>query len=94
MFRTAARDVRVHVWADRDPEVERHLAFRDQLRRSPEGRDAYARLERELAAPEWDDMNDHADAKGDLIQAIVARAAGADRDARLHDFGLSEMTCW
>ena len=32
MFRTTARDVHIHVWADSDPEVERCLRFRDRLR--------------------------------------------------------------
>jgi GrpB-like predicted nucleotidyltransferase (UPF0157 family) len=31
MFRTAARDVHIHVWAESDPEVERYLRFRDRL---------------------------------------------------------------
>ncbi len=38
MFRTPARDVQVHVWADGDSEVDRYLIFRDRLRDSPERR--------------------------------------------------------
>lgn len=41
MLRTPTRDVRVHVWRDSDPEVQRYLQFRDRLRRSPEDRRAY-----------------------------------------------------
>lgn len=74
MFRTRARDVHVHVWADADPEVERYLRFRDQLRRSADDRRAYERLKRKLATREWDDMNDYADAKAPLIESILARA--------------------
>ncbi len=73
MFRTPERDVHVHVWGDSDPEVTRHLAFRDQLRRSPTDRGAYLRLKRELAGRDWDSMDEYADAKGDLIRAILAR---------------------
>jgi GrpB-like predicted nucleotidyltransferase (UPF0157 family) len=73
MFRTPGRDVHVHVWGDSDPEVTRHLMFRDRLRRSPADRDAYERLKRELAAREWADMNEYADAKAALIQEIIAR---------------------
>jgi GrpB-like predicted nucleotidyltransferase (UPF0157 family) len=73
MFRTPGRDVHVHVWGDSDPEVTRHLMFRDRLRRSPADRDAYERLKRELAAREWADMNEYADAKAALIQEILAR---------------------
>jgi GrpB-like predicted nucleotidyltransferase (UPF0157 family) len=75
MFRTPQRDVHVHVWADDDPEADRYLAFRDHLRASAEDRAAYERLKRELATREWADMNDYADAKGDLIRAILVRLA-------------------
>jgi GrpB-like predicted nucleotidyltransferase (UPF0157 family) len=74
MFRTPRRDVHVHVWSDTDPEVDRYLAFRDRLRRSPEDRAAYEQLKRDLATREWTDMNEYADAKGELIAAIIARA--------------------
>jgi GrpB-like predicted nucleotidyltransferase (UPF0157 family) len=74
MFRTPARDVHVHVWGHSDPEVARHLRFRDRLRQAPADRDAYERLKRELAAREWVDMNEYADAKAPLIAAILARA--------------------
>ncbi len=43
MFRTPARDVHVHVWPDSDPEISRHLRFRDRLRASIEDRQAYER---------------------------------------------------
>lgn len=71
MFRTPARDVHVHVWADRDPEIERHLRFRDRLRASDEDRRTYERLKRSLARRDWDDMNDYADAKSELIATIL-----------------------
>jgi GrpB-like predicted nucleotidyltransferase (UPF0157 family) len=67
-------DVHVHVWADTNPEVERCLSFRDQLRRSPEDRDAYERLKRGLANRDWSDLNEYADAKEDLIEAILGKA--------------------
>lgn len=74
MFRTPARDAHVHVWRDGDPEVARYLRFRDRLRDAPEDRAAYERLKRELAAHDWGDMNEYAEAKGELIEAIIARA--------------------
>jgi len=74
MFRTPERDVHVHLWGDSDPELTRHLAFRDQLRRSPTDRDAYVSLKRELAARDWDSMDEYADAKGELVTAILARS--------------------
>jgi len=74
MFRTPARDVHVHVWSDLDPEVERHLRFRDRLRASASDRAAYEQLKRELARREWSDMNHYADAKSELIAEILRRS--------------------
>jgi GrpB-like predicted nucleotidyltransferase (UPF0157 family)/ribosomal protein S18 acetylase RimI-like enzyme len=74
MFRTPARDVHVHVWNAHDPEVPRYLAFRDRLRESAADRIEYERLKRSLAEREWSDVNHYANAKGPLIEAILARA--------------------
>ena len=74
MFRTPSRDVHVHLWAGEDPQVARTLAFRDRLRASPADRAEYERLKRELARREWSDMNEYAEAKTPLIEAILARA--------------------
>jgi GrpB-like predicted nucleotidyltransferase (UPF0157 family) len=74
MFRTPARDVHVHVWAEDDEAVSRHLLFRDQLRRDAGDRAAYEQHKRRLAARRWADMNEYAEAKSDLIASIVERA--------------------
>jgi GrpB-like predicted nucleotidyltransferase (UPF0157 family) len=76
MFRTPERDVHVHLWAAHDPEVDRLLRFRDRLRASPRDRAAYTELKRELARQSWPDMNAYAEAKGPLIESILARAEG------------------
>lgn len=81
MFRTPRRDVHVHVWRESDPEVARHLAFRDRLREHAEERLAYEQLKRELAGRDWPDINYYAEAKSGLIDAIVARAGGPPRAA-------------
>jgi GrpB-like predicted nucleotidyltransferase (UPF0157 family) len=74
MFRTPARDVHVHIRAAGDVEVQRLLRFRERLRADARDRAAYEQLKRELAAREWADMNAYADAKGPLIESILARA--------------------
>ena len=74
MFRTPARDVHVHVLAATDAEVGRMLRFRDRLRADDKDRAAYEALKRSLAAREWRDMNEYAEAKGPLIEEIMARA--------------------
>jgi GrpB-like predicted nucleotidyltransferase (UPF0157 family) len=73
MFRTPDLGVHVHVYADDDPECDRHLAFRDRLRADAGDRAAYERLKRELAGRDWRDRQEYADAKGPLIAAILAR---------------------
>jgi len=73
MLRTPDRDVHVHLWADAD-EQRRHLLFRDWLRVSPEDRERYAAVKRDLATREWGDMNDYADAKSPVIAEITTRA--------------------
>jgi len=74
MVRTPQRDVHVHVWHENDPEVERHLRFRDRLRACASDRQAYENLKRELAVRDWPDMNHYAAAKGPLIEEILSRA--------------------
>ncbi len=81
MFRTSERDVHVHVWDVRDPEVDRHVAFRDRLRASPEDRERYEQLKRTLAQRDWSDMNHYAEAKSPLIEEILARAGAPQRSA-------------
>ncbi|HET7050712.1 MAG TPA: GNAT family N-acetyltransferase [Solirubrobacteraceae bacterium] len=89
MYRTPARDVHVHVWNEGDPEVDRHLVFRDRLRASPDDRSEYERLKRSLAQRDWSDVNHYADSKGPLIAAIlnrvkrshIRRARSSDADA-------------
>jgi GrpB-like predicted nucleotidyltransferase (UPF0157 family) len=73
MFRTPERDVHVHIWAAGGDDEHRHLMFRDWLRSSPADRGRYERTKRELAG-RYRDMNDYADAKSDLIEAIMQRA--------------------
>lgn len=72
MFRTPQLDVHIHVWAEGDEEVGRHLRFRDRLRRSAPDRVAYEQLKRQLARRQWRDMNEYAAAKGPLIDSILA----------------------
>ena len=74
MLRTEAGDVHVHLYGAADPEVRRVLCFRDRLREDETERAAYEQLKRELARRDWRDMNEYAEAKGPLIEQILARA--------------------
>lgn len=81
MLRTPELDVHVHVWSA-PVDVQRHLMFRDRLRASATDRTEYEAYKRRLARREWDDMNDYAQAKTDVIAAIYARALAWDADGR------------
>jgi len=64
----------IHVFTDGTSEIDRMLAFRDWLRRHDDDRLLYERTKRDLAAREWKYVQHYADAKGDVVAAIMARA--------------------
>jgi GrpB-like predicted nucleotidyltransferase (UPF0157 family) len=74
MVRTPERDVHVHLWRAESDDVRRHLLFRDWLRVDPSDRALYERVKRELAARDWPDTNDYAEAKTEVIEAVTRRA--------------------
>jgi len=74
MFRTPELDVHVHLWRAGSEDVDRHVLFRDWLRVDERDRGEYERLKRLLAQRDFDHTNEYADAKGDLIGEIMARA--------------------
>ncbi|MDO8189435.1 GrpB family protein [Conexibacter sp. JD483] len=74
MYRTPAHDVHLHVWVAGSDDERRHLLFRDWLRHSRADRARYGAVKAELAERAWGDMNDYAQAKGDVIVEITARA--------------------
>ncbi|GGM48809.1 hypothetical protein GCM10012275_19660 [Longimycelium tulufanense] len=77
MLRTPAQDVHVHVFSPGSPEIDRYLLLRDRLRDREDERALYARTKRELARRTWPTMQHYADAKTDVVEAIIARAAAA-----------------
>lgn len=68
-------DVNLHVFGPDSPEIERMLLFRDRLRSHATDRERYATAKRELAARRWRHMQDYADAKTEVVEAILRRAA-------------------
>jgi GrpB-like predicted nucleotidyltransferase (UPF0157 family) len=71
----ADMEVNLHVFGPGSPEVERLLRLRDHLRGDAADRERYAAAKRELAARHWRHMQDYADAKSGVIEAILLRAA-------------------
>jgi GrpB-like predicted nucleotidyltransferase (UPF0157 family) len=82
MLRSAAKDVHVHVYSPGSPEIERHLLLRDHLRENDEDRELYARTKRDLASRDWPSMEHYAEAKTEVIEGIIARAAAAGRPSQ------------
>jgi GrpB-like predicted nucleotidyltransferase (UPF0157 family) len=74
MFRTQTRDVHVHLYEPDHEEVSACLDLRDWLRADADDRALYERTKRLLATRTWTDMNEYADAKTDVILAILGRA--------------------
>jgi GrpB-like predicted nucleotidyltransferase (UPF0157 family) len=79
MFRTTARDVHVHFHSADSPEIERHLIFRDRLRKNDEERRTYEEVTRKLATQSWADMNAYAQAKSEVIERNIAVALEGGR---------------
>ena len=69
-------NVNVHVFSPgrAEAEVARMRMFRDWLRSHPDDRDLYAATKRELATRRWRYVQDYADAKTEVVEAILARA--------------------
>ena len=53
------------------------LRFRDRLRADPADRELYLGTKRRLAQREWRRTQEYADAKGAVVEEILARAAAA-----------------
>jgi GrpB-like predicted nucleotidyltransferase (UPF0157 family) len=67
----------VHVFSARSPEIERYLLLRDRLRQNEGDRELYAQRKRELAKQDWPTMEHYAEAKTEVVEGIISRAAGA-----------------
>ena len=67
-------NVNLHVFSRDCIEMERMVGFRDWLRTHDDDRALYESAKRELNAREWRYVQNYADAKGDVVAAIAARA--------------------
>ena len=79
LFKATEPACNLHVFSAGCPEIERYIAFRDRLRAVPEEREEYERVKVALAKRRWRYMQQYADAKSDIVEAIIARAAEAAR---------------
>jgi GrpB-like predicted nucleotidyltransferase (UPF0157 family) len=81
VFRGPDTNVNLHVFSPGSPEIERMIGFRDRLRSDPFSFELYLAAKRELAARDWKYVQHYADAKTDVIAAIMSRAL-AEPEAR------------
>ena len=77
LLRPAELRANLHVFTQGGEEVERMVLFRDWLRAHPDDRHLYETTKRELAARTWKYTQNYADAKADVVRAILARARQA-----------------
>jgi GrpB-like predicted nucleotidyltransferase (UPF0157 family) len=74
VFKGTDPAVNIHVFTEGIAEIERMLAFRDWLRSHDDERHLYEQTKRELAARHWKYVQHYADAKTEVVEAIIARA--------------------
>lgn len=77
LFKDPGRTVNLHTFTAGSPEIERMVTFRDWLRANAGDRALYERTKRELAARTWAYVQDYADAKTEVVDAILGRALAA-----------------
>ena len=74
VFKGPDTNINLHTFSPGSPEIARMVGFRDWLRTHPDDRDLYERTKRDLAARTWAYVQNYADAKTAVVEAIAARA--------------------
>jgi len=67
----------IHVFSLGCEEIDRMVLFRDWLRAHDEERLLYEQTKRDLALRSWNRVQDYADAKSEIVTAILSRAVQA-----------------
>jgi GrpB-like predicted nucleotidyltransferase (UPF0157 family) len=78
LFKGPDTVINLHTFSPGSSEIRRMLAFRDRLRTHPEELAAYEATKRDLAGRTWAFVQDYADAKGEVVEGIIARALADD----------------
>ena len=72
-------NINMHVFTVGSSEIERILKLRDWLRKNPADFKLYAETKQQLAQQNWHYVQNYADAKSKLIEAILSRAQASAR---------------
>ena len=67
-------NINLHVFSDGCRELDRMVGFRDWLRTHDDDRALYEATKRDLIKRDWKFVQNYADAKGEVVEAIAARA--------------------
>lgn len=78
VLRGANPETNLHVFSPGCVEIRRMLLMRDWLRAHPDDRALYEHTKRELAQRQWKYVQNYADAKSAVVEAILARASAAE----------------
>ena len=78
VFKGPDTNINLHVHTQGCVEIDRMLGFRDWVRAHPEDRELYEGAKRELAKQTWQYVQNYADAKTDVVEAILARAGAPE----------------
>jgi GrpB-like predicted nucleotidyltransferase (UPF0157 family) len=81
LFRGVDPAVNLHVFTEGCAEIDRMVAFRDRCRTNADEKRLYEDTKRALAARVWRYVQHYANAKGEVVEAITARAL-AEKGAR------------
>jgi GrpB-like predicted nucleotidyltransferase (UPF0157 family) len=84
LFKGPDTNINLHVFGAGCEETDKMVLFRDWLRGNEADRELYAAAKRELAARDWKYVQQYADAKTEVVQAILVRAQEA-RDSAITD---------
>ena len=74
VFKGPDTNVNLHVFSAGCIELERMVGFRDWLRTHADERELYEATKRDLVKQDWKYVQNYADAKGEVVEAIAARA--------------------
>jgi GrpB-like predicted nucleotidyltransferase (UPF0157 family) len=81
VFKGAEIDLNLHVWSSGSGEIVRNLLFRDWLRHNSADRELYERAKLDLARRDWQNVQQYAEAKTNVIEEIRGRAEAATQSA-------------
>ncbi len=74
LLKGPSANINLHVFSAACPEIQRMIGFRDHLRADAADRELYQRTKQALAARRWKYVQEYADAKTQVVEAIIARA--------------------